>query len=529
MDEAWVESVLSSLSIERRIGQLFAPRAASHYVADDTEAFRRLERLTRERGVGGFVLFQGQVFGQAALVRALQEMSEVPLLFGQDAEWGIGMRIDDATSFPSMAAIGASRDRRHAYELGRVTAREARALGVYHVYAPVADVNNNPDNPIINVRSFGEDVELVSSMVAEVIRGLQDGGVLATAKHFPGHGDTSVDSHSDLPALPFDVERLESLEWRPFRAAIDAGVASIMVGHLAMTAIDGADAGPASLSKRVVTGLLRERLGYAGLIVSDALDMQGVQKLFDAGEAAVRCVEAGVDILLSSPDDDAAFDALRAAVDSGRISVDRIDASARRVLRAKASLQLVARGIPDLTQVRSVVSIAEHRASADAAAEAGVTVARSCRRIPISANSRLLVVTLNDTDRPTDRTAEFVRVLREWSSSIVEHVELTREVFEEQREGLGVAVSAADVVVVASVVAVRSFSGQIGMPADHAEIVARLAAEHRIAFVSFGSPYVVEELPDEVDTIVLGYGHAPAMQRACARVLIGEIDGRSAS
>jgi beta-glucosidase-like glycosyl hydrolase len=523
MDEDWVEHVLSTLSLDRKVGQLLAPRAASHYAADDSAAFQRLTRLTREVGVGGFVLFQGEVFGQALLVRALQELAEVPLLFGQDAEWGIGMRLDDATSFPSMAAIAATRDKQHAYELARVTALEARVLGVHHIYAPVVDVNNNPDNPIINVRSFGEDVDLVSLMATAVIRGLQAGGVLATAKHFPGHGDTSIDSHADLPALPFDADRLESLEWRPFRAAIDAGVASIMVGHLAMTAIDGPDAGPASLSKGVVTGLLRERLGFDGLVVSDALDMQGVQKLFNAGEAAVRCVEAGVDVLLSSPDDDAAFTAVRAAVDTGRISVDQIDASVRRILRAKASLQLVARAMPDPREVRSVVAVAEHQAGADAAAESAVTVLRAGRMLPLERKARLLLLTLNDTDRPSDRTKEFAHLLGEHHRGTFRHMEVGRHIFAEQEDLVLEGAADAEVVVVASVVAVRSFSGEIGMPADHGRILRQLAGKHRVVFVSFGSPYIVRQVPPDVDTILLGYGHAACMQRACAGVLTGRI------
>ena len=521
---SWTETLLESLSLERRVGQLFAPRADSFYAAEDSDAFQRLVRLTAEFGVGGFVLFQGDVFGQAMVVRALQERAEVPLLFGQDAEWGIGMRLFDATTFPSMAAIAASRDKRHAYEVGRVTAAEARALGVFHVYAPVADVNNNPKNPIINVRSFGEDVGLVRDFAGEVIRGLQDGGVLATAKHFPGHGDTAVDSHADLPELAFDEDRLQSLEWVPFKAAIEAGVDSIMVGHLAMTSIDGPDAGPASLSRRVVTGILREQLGYDGLVVSDALDMQGVQKQFDPGEAAVRCVEAGVDVLLTSPDDEAAFAAVLKAVDKGRISAEQLDASVKRILEAKERVNLVGGAVPDIRAVRSIVASGEHVKSADQAAAAGVTLLKSDGTVPLPDRARVLVITLNDTDRPTDRTRAFLDALsRDGKRESIDHVELCRTVYPDQEREVLDKAESVDVVVIASVVAVRSFSGQIGLPEDHGRLVGKLAERKPPVFVALGSPYVIPDVDGHVGTVVLGYGHAPCMQRACVDVIRGRL------
>ncbi len=523
MTDGWIDKTLSALSIEQRIGQLLAPRAFSHYVPRDSDAFKHLLRLTTEIGVGGFVLFQGQVMGQAQLVTELQDVADVPLLFGQDAEWGVGMRLDDATSFPSMAAIAATRNTDHAYNLGSVTAAEARALGVHHVYAPVVDINSNPANPIINVRSFGEDAELVAEMGAAVVRGLNDGGVLSTAKHFPGHGDTSVDSHADLPVLPFDIDRLEALEWIPFVSAIEAGVSSVMVGHLAMPAIDGADAGPASLSKRVVTGLLRERLGFDGLITTDAMDMQGVRKRYGAGEAAVRAVEAGVDIVMVSPDDYEAYAALSEAVETGRLSADRIASSARRVLSAKASLGLPTARYAGTGIVRKTVGCHDHFLAARRAADAAVTLLKNDDVVPLPPEASVLIVTLNDT-KERGRTKTFVGSMKKSRTGATQSIELGRNVFAEEVGRVLEAAELADIVVLNLVVAVRSFSGQIGVPVQHVELIRSLTRgkqKSKTVLVSLGSPYVAAEFAFDMDAVVLGYGHAECMQQACAAVLIG--------
>jgi beta-glucosidase-like glycosyl hydrolase len=264
----WVAKTLSGMTVEQKVSQLFATHANGQFVNSDDPEYRRLIRLVEEFEIGSVVFFRGDPFTQAILTNDLQSRSRVPLLVAQDMEWGAGMRIEGTTIFPRAMAIGATGRPELAYEMGQVVAEEANVLGVHANFAPVADINNNPGNPVINVRSFGGTAELVSTMAGAFARGIQDGGLIAIAKHFPGHGDTATDSHIDLPVLPFSRSRLDSLELQPFRTLIDLGVGGVMVAHVALPEIDDATT-PATLSSEVVTGILRQGLGFGGLIVSD--------------------------------------------------------------------------------------------------------------------------------------------------------------------------------------------------------------------------------------------------------------------
>src|SRR5690606_30485475 len=244
----WAAEELARLTLEQKVSQLFSVPAYGRYTNMDDPEVRKLLDLVEQFGVGGIIFFQGEPHAQAVLANTLQERADIPLLMSQDMEWGAGMRVEGATTFPRTMAIGATRNPELAYAAGWITATEARALGVRHIFAPVADVNNNPLNPIINVRSFGEDPALVAEMVNAFVHGVQDAGAIATIKHFPGHGDTATDSHADLPILPFGPERLDTLELVPFRADIASGVKSIMTGHLALHRIEPDSTVPASLS-----------------------------------------------------------------------------------------------------------------------------------------------------------------------------------------------------------------------------------------------------------------------------------------
>lgn len=322
----WVERTLASMSLDEKIGQLLMPGMDSTYISTDSEAFERLRHLVQDRHVGGIIVFGGTTpspgvllnptystialgdpLSAAATLNRLQQLAKTPLLTAGDFEYGVGMRIRGATTFPRAMAIGATGDPSLAERAARATAAEMRALGIHMNFAPVADVNNNPRNPVINTRSFGEDPVRVSEFVAASVRGLQDGGVLATLKHFPGHGDTAVDTHLDLATVPHDRARLESTELVPFRGGIRAGGAAVMIGHLQVPAIEPDAQVPATLSRRAISGLLRSDLGFRGLVVTDSMSMDAVTKLVPGGEAAVRALDAGDDIVLRSPDDDAAF------------------------------------------------------------------------------------------------------------------------------------------------------------------------------------------------------------------------------
>ena len=306
------------------------------FASSDDPEFQRLAHEIEDNHAGGLMIAtragaygieRSQVYPTAALVNRLQSLAKVPLLVAADFERGTAMRLAEGTSFPHAMAVAATGRPEDARTVGRITAIEARAAGVPWIFAPVADVNSNPDNPIINVRSFGEDPERVAAFLEAYIRGAEENGALATAKHFPGHGDTDIDSHLDLPTVDNDRAHFDRVELPPFRAAISAGVGAIMTGHIAAPALESDATVPATLSAQITTGLLREELNFGGLIVTDSLDMAGVAARYPPAEVAVRAILAGADVLLTPPSPDAALAGLREAAASGRLPVSRIDAA----------------------------------------------------------------------------------------------------------------------------------------------------------------------------------------------------------
>lgn len=350
-ESQWVDSVFQALTPDERIGQLFMLRAHSDKGSDYEQ---KIAEYIQKYRVGGLCFFQGTPERQALLTNHYQALSDrVPLLISMDAEWGLGMRLRESTlSYPRQLMLGAVRDNRLIYEMGRDIARQCRRLGVHLNFAPVADVNNNPANPVINDRSFGEDCKNVAAKAFQYMMGLQDGGVMACAKHFPGHGDTDVDSHFDLPILQHSADRLDSLELFPFRALILYGVSSIMVAHLHVPAIDDRKNRPTTLSRAAVTGLLRKKMGYEGLIITDAMEMEGVAKFFPPGQAEVEALRAGNDMVLLPANVDAAFTAVQLALLDGTLDPRALAESVRRILRAKYRYGLTRPQRVDTTDIR---------------------------------------------------------------------------------------------------------------------------------------------------------------------------------
>jgi beta-N-acetylhexosaminidase len=319
----WVDATLKKMSTDEKIGQLLFTTYHGTFTSTDSPAYQQMLHCVNDLHAGGFIIVthigplgieKSQAYPTAALNNELQAKAKVPLLIVEDFERGSAMRLDEGTSFPTNMALAAAGDPKDAYMMGKITAIEARDVGVHWIYAPVADVNNNPENPIINTRSFGENPKRVAEFVSAYVRGVNENGGLATAKHFPGHGDTAADSHIDLPVIKADRARLDELELVPFRAAIAAGVGSVMTGHLNVPALEPDANTPATLSHNILTGVLREQLGFEGLVITDAMDMGGITVRFAPGEAAVRAVLAGADALLMPPVPDAAFEALQGAV-----------------------------------------------------------------------------------------------------------------------------------------------------------------------------------------------------------------------
>ncbi len=332
MKSQWVDSMYNMLNEDERIGQLFMVAAYSGGKNYNEET---ISKLIEGHRVGGLIFMQGGPGRQAMLTNKYQRMAQVPLLIAMDAEWGIGMRLDSVKSLPRQMMIGATRDTAIAYNIGGVIGRQCARLGVHVNFAPDVDINNNVNNPVINTRSFGEDKTWVSKLGVAYMRGLQANGAIACAKHFPGHGDTNVDSHSDLPLIPKSMAQLDTMELIPFKQEIAAGIKSIMIAHLEVPALEKEPHVPTTLSKNTVTGLLREKLGFKGLVITDGLNMTGLTKYFTDGEAELRAFAAGNDILLMAPDIPAATAKIKSALGSGAIPMTALETSVKKILAAK--------------------------------------------------------------------------------------------------------------------------------------------------------------------------------------------------
>lgn len=328
----WVDSVYNKLNRRQRIGQLFFVRAHTNRGQAYSDS---VGQVIKHEHVGGLVFFQGGPGRQANLTNDYQKLSRIPLLIAMDGEWGLGMRLDSTVAYPYQMALGAIQDNNLIYKMGQMVAYDFKRLGMQINFGPVLDVNNNPNNPVINYRSFGDNKYNVARKGIAYMKGMQDGGLIAIAKHFPGHGDTNVDSHLDLPQLPFTRERLDSLEFYPFREAINAGIAGVMIAHMNIPSLDTTRNLPSTLSRPIITETLKDSLGFKGLIASDAMEMKGVTKYFPNGEADVKSFLAGMDIIELSENSKNAAKLIRKAVRKKEIAPEEFEAKVKRVLAAK--------------------------------------------------------------------------------------------------------------------------------------------------------------------------------------------------
>ncbi|HEY2325744.1 MAG TPA: glycoside hydrolase family 3 N-terminal domain-containing protein, partial [Thermoanaerobaculia bacterium] len=483
------------------------------------------------------------VYENALLTKRLQAESRIPLFVASDLEAGMGMRFADTWYWPPAMAIAATGDPSLAEREGKRVALEAKSVGINWILAPVGDVNVAPDNPVINTRSFGEDPNDVSKYVQAFIRGVHSEGLLATAKHFPGHGDTRVDSHRSLPILDVTRERLDRVELVPFRAAIDANVDSVMMGHLAVPVLDPTPAPfvaveqrdnryaagvneapknatlPATISKPMID-LLRNDLRFHGLVVTDAFDMGGLTEHFDAGEAAVRAIEAGEDVILMPANTDAAIDGVKKAVVSGRIPMSRIDASVQRILDAKARTSFA---VADPDVIFNTVDSEESRKIATEIATKAMTLVREeSGALPLAKNARVVVVSISDFPETTNPLAELDRELKRRLSTPPLTFTLDSRSIDSDAAPIIDAARNADVILLGLAIRARSGAGQIAVPdvAQHAIEKFASTSAKQIA-VSFGTPYLLREIPS-VPTYICAYGPQPVLQIAAARALFGE-------
>jgi beta-glucosidase-like glycosyl hydrolase/CubicO group peptidase (beta-lactamase class C family) len=538
---AWVDEALASLSLREAVGQLVFEWIPGAYVSPTSPEFAALEELVVDYGVGGVSISIGLPHSYAAKLNALQSRARIPLLVTSDFEnGGPGMRINHSyalpsllaqgggTSFPSTMAFGAIGDERWAREYGRVTAVEARALGVHLNFAPVMDVNSNPENPIIATRSFGEDPAAVSRLGTAFIRGAREGGQLTTAKHFPGHGDTRTDSHIGLPVVDADRARLDAMELVPFQAAVDEGVDLVMTAHVAMPEVLGPNAPPATLAPEFMTQILRDDMGFDGVVITDALRMGAIAEGYGVSETALLSLEAGSDILLAPADVAATIEAVVGAVEDGRIPRARVDASVRRILELKARVGLHRNRMVDLEGVDDLVGSGAHLALADSAAALSMTLVRDHERLVptgIAPDRNVLSLTLA---RPSDLTAgsAFNAALAPYTRGL-SRARVNQGASEADRlRALKMGLEA-DLVVVGAYLPPRAGAGSVGVPPEFASLIRELALARPTVLVSFGSPYILAATPD-VGTYLVAWGPREVSQKAAARALVGAapISGR---
>jgi beta-N-acetylhexosaminidase len=531
--ERWADSVLAGMTLKDRAAQMVWPNIYADYVPADAASWRKVSSYVTDQKVGGILISIGSPIEMAVKLNALQRMSALPLLIGADLETGAGMRarggyfvpngidLGGATVFPSEMAYGAAGDTSLTYTEGRVTAVEGRALGIHINFSPVLDVNNNPANPVINTRSYGENPHEVARLGVAYIHGLQDNGMIATAKHFPGHGDTEINSHLALPVVNVSRARLDTVELVPFRAAVRAGVGAVMTFHGSMPALDSSGA-PGTLSSNVVTGLLRKQLGFNGLVISDAMDMKGVTDKYGATEAVKRAVAAGVDVLIQPLDVPAAINAVVDGVSEGRYSETRVSESARRILAMKRRLNLDRNRFADLDSLRSTVGISAHVALAQAAADRSITVVRdSLRILPLSLTSgtRVLSITIA---RRTDLGAS-----EAFNATLARSAPSLRTEFVMQDDPavnyprLAAMADSADVTIVSSYVGQSWNVTSVNAPQAFADWIGRMVANGRkVIVVAFGNPYLLSQIPT-VPEYVIAWDGAPVSQQSAARVIIG--------
>lgn len=530
--EKWVQQTLKKMSLEEKLGQLLVVYYFGGFLSKESEQFHELLKQVESNQVGGFIVVtqgtplgydRSQAYPTAVLANELQSHAKIPLLIGADFERGTAMRLDEGTSFPYAMAVAATGSPQDAYTMGKITAIEARAVGVQWVFAPVADVNINPQNPIINTRSFGEDPQRVAEFVAAFVRGVEENGALSTTKHFPGHGDTSGDSHVDLPTVPGDRARLERVELAPFRAAIAAGTSSVMTGHLALPALEPNPDVPATLSPKILTDLLRKQLDFEGLVVTDALDMGGVTVRYPPAEVAVRSILAGADVLLLPPVPDAALAALKDAAASGRIPLARIDEAVTRILRAKAKVGLHKERLVDLNALSTTFGRPEFARRAQDIADRGVTLLRDdAHLVPLDAARAARTFLLAISGDPDPWPAEDLeREIRWRAESLVTLRADTRLV---RVETLKLPPPESyDMAIVALFVRVTDRKGNVGLPEEEARLVDQvLAAGKPVVVICFGSPYLIERFP-AAKTWLAVFGTTDVAQRAASRALFGQV------
>lgn len=543
----WADKTLAKMSIDEKIGQLVHIGINAGFLNQESPEYKNLSRQITENHVGGIVIFVGGVYETVHLVNRMQAQAKIPLLISADFETGAGMRFYETLNFPWNMAIAATGNADFARREGEIVANESRALGVQQVFAPVVDVNNNADNPVINVRAYSENPEEVARFGTAFMEGLQSRNVLATAKHFPGHGDTNVDSHRGLPVINLSREQLEKNELLPFRKLIGAGVGSIMVSHISMPQIDNtavellklppkstyADSSvitegttmPATLSSNVIQNILEKDMNFDGLIVTDAMDMNGLTLYFEPEEAAVRAILAGNDVLLKPTDADVTIRGIREAVKTGRITEERINRSVRKQLAWKYQLGLTKQKITPIEAVDTIVSGSQARQLSTEIANAAITLVKDENKmLPLQKNKKIALLCITNGEDRGGVGSTLMSALRGMNFEVERIIIEERSTEKDVREAINKA-GKAEVVIAGLFGRVRSGAkSSVGLPDAGVNVLREVLKRNPNTInISFGNPYLLKNFP-EMKNYLVAYGDMTSLQQAAARAITGAID-----
>jgi beta-glucosidase-like glycosyl hydrolase/CubicO group peptidase (beta-lactamase class C family) len=514
----WVDSVYKSLSIEQRIAQLCIIRA---YSWKDSTYNDSLTRVIQKYNVGGVCFFKGSPVMQAILSNRLQQSAQTPMLISMDAEWGLGMRLDSAFSFPRQMALGAITDDSLIYAMGRMVAKSCQRLGIQINFAPVVDINNNPKNPVISFRSFGENRDLVTRKSLLYMKGMQDGGIMTTAKHFPGHGDTDNDSHLTLPIINHSRQRMDSVELYPFKALINAGEMGVMIGHLYVPSLDSMKNTPATLSKSVITDLLKKQLGFNGYVFTDALDMQGVTKYYKPGEIELKALQAGNDILLLPQDMDMAIRGIKTAIDNGLFSNDTLERRCRRILELKEKLGLMHKPVIRLENLVTDLNPPASNVLRQKMVNESVTIIKNdLMMIPLTGLDRRKMAVLSMGDSLPNL---FQTTLKKYVNMQV--FNLPKIFTKQHSDSILAQISTRDIVILGIHGITSNAADTFGLRHSTIRFIDALTRTNRTIMALFGTPYALSQIPGiaKAEAIVVAYQDNSSTELAMAEVIFGGI------
>jgi beta-glucosidase-like glycosyl hydrolase/CubicO group peptidase (beta-lactamase class C family) len=514
--QAWVDSVFNSLSPDERLAQLFM---VASYSNKDSAHIKSLEKLIREHKIGGLIFFQGGPVRHATMQNYLQEASEVPLMIAMDAEWGVGMRLDSTIDYPRQMTLGAIQNDELLYDFGEEVARQMKRLGMHINFAPVVDVNSNAKNPVIGTRSFGENKYNVSKKGIAVMKGMQDNRIMACAKHFPGHGDTDSDSHLTLPIIKHSYERIDSLELYPFKETIKAGMSSMMVAHLYIPVLDDTKNQASTLSPKIVNGLLKDSLGFEGLIFTDALNMKGVSKYYGPGEVELMAFLAGNDVMEFAEDVPKAMELIRKKVEEGTVSQADIDARCKKVLEAKAWFGLDAYQPVELKNLTSDLNNSKARAVHNELVANSLTLLINKNAVPVkNLEENIACLVFGD-----DADNAFQETLSKYAP--IDHFQLKKGAEQQQRFNLLSRLKKYDKVILSVHDMSSRRSKNYGVTQDLLDVIAELSFSTELIINVFGNPYSLARIPglEHANGLLFSYGQTEVSEQMAAQAIMGGI------